>query len=107
MQLEGRSGGLAPALRLQILMAGEAGVAQAHPEHPRRSAGDRLAAAEVALRATGGDERETALWVTGALRAAQERLADGRTWALVERVGAALVARRRLDGDAFRHLVSR
>jgi len=104
--MEGRAGDLAPAPRLQVLMAGEAAVARALPRRPRQSSGDRQAAAQLALRATGGDERETALWVTGALQAARERLEDARTWALVERVGAALVARRRLDGDDLLRLVA-
>jgi RNA polymerase sigma-70 factor (ECF subfamily) len=104
--MEGSEGGLAPTRRLQVLMAGEAGVARALPGRPRRSSGDRQAAADLARSAAGGDERETALWVTGALQAARERLEDTQTWALVERVSAALVAWRRLDGDDFRRLVS-
>src|SRR5262249_13607681 len=95
VQIEPPPGGLAPAARLVVLMPGGAGAAHALPRRPRRDSGDRQAAARVARSATGGDALETALWVTDALRAAYERLDDPRTWALVERVGAALVARRR------------
>jgi RNA polymerase sigma-70 factor, ECF subfamily len=107
VQLEAPDGGLAPAARLLVLMAGEAGVARALPGHARRDAGDRRHAARVARRATGGDELETALWVTDALTAARERLEDPQTWSLVERVSGALVARRRVDADEFRALVTR
>jgi RNA polymerase sigma-70 factor (ECF subfamily) len=107
VQLAAPGGDLAPAARLLVLMAGEAGVARAQPGRPGRDSGDRWHAAHVARSATGGDERETALWVTDALAAARERLDDRRTWARVERVGAALVARRRIDADEFRALVER
>jgi RNA polymerase sigma-70 factor (ECF subfamily) len=107
VHLEAPRGGLAPAARLLVLMAGEAGVARALPQRPRRDSSDRRHAAHVARTATGGDALETALWVTGALAAARARLDDPRTWSRVERVGAALVARRRLDADEFRALVAR
>jgi len=107
VQLKAPDGGLAPAARLLVLMAGEAGVARALPGRSRRDSGDRRQAAHVARTATGGDEVETALWVTDALREARARLEEPRTWSRVERVGAALVARRRLDADEFRALVGR
>jgi RNA polymerase sigma-70 factor (ECF subfamily) len=106
VQTEAPRGGLAPAARLVVLMGGEAGVARALPGRPRRDSGDRRQAAQVARSAAGGDAIETALWVVDALEAACERLDDAKTWALVERVSAALVARRHLDADAFRALVT-
>jgi RNA polymerase sigma-70 factor (ECF subfamily) len=107
VRLETPWGGTTPAARLLVLMAGEAGVARALPGRPRPDPGDRRSAARVARSATGGDAIETALWVTDALAAARARLEDPRTWALVERVSAALVARRQLDADELRALVAR
>jgi RNA polymerase sigma-70 factor (ECF subfamily) len=101
------NGGLAPAARLLVLMAGEAGVARDRPRRPGRDSGDRDQAARVARAATGGDEMEAALYVAAALRRAAARFEDARTWTLVERVRAALVARRELDGDALRAIVTR
>ncbi|HEU5318736.1 MAG TPA: sigma-70 family RNA polymerase sigma factor [Chloroflexota bacterium] len=101
------TGGTAPATRLAMLMAGEAAVARALPRsRPRADSGDRAAAARVARAATGGDDVEAALALSGALAAARARLEDARTWALVERVAAALTARRALDADEFRTLVT-
>jgi hypothetical protein len=107
VRLEAHPGGATPAARLLVLMAGEAGVARALPGRPRPDSGDRRSAARVARSATGGDAIETALWVTDAPAAARERLEDPLTWSLVERVSAALVARRQLDADEFRALVAR
>ncbi len=101
-------GGAGPARDvLRMLMAGEAAVARALPHHPRPDSGDRANAARVARAATGGDEVEAALFVARALQDARDRLADPVTWALVERVAGALTARRTLDADEFRMLVTR
>jgi RNA polymerase sigma-70 factor (ECF subfamily) len=100
-------GGTAPAARLAMLMAGEAAVARALPRSAGRAdSGDRAAAARVARDVTDGDDVEAALVVSGALAAARARLEDDRTWALVERVAEALTARRALDADEFRTLVT-
>jgi RNA polymerase sigma-70 factor (ECF subfamily) len=93
---------------LAALMGGEAANAMQRSRLAATSgASDRAAAARLAAELTGGDPVETALLVDQALANARSRLADDRTWRLVERVARALVERRTLDGDEFRQLVSR
>ena len=100
-------GGSGPAREtLQILMAGEAAVDRVLRHRPRFDQGDRVHATQVARNATGGDDVEAALFIASALEQARDRLEDPSTWARVERVAAALVARREIDADAFRTLVS-
>jgi RNA polymerase sigma-70 factor (ECF subfamily) len=106
VQAAGPTGGMAPRNRLEMLMAGEAAVARARPHRPRRDSGDRAAAARIARAATGGDDVEAALFIADALDAAHARLADPGTWSLVERIAEALTARRSLDADEFRALVT-
>jgi RNA polymerase sigma factor (sigma-70 family) len=99
--------GAAPLRTLiQSSMAGEAGVAIAQPGRQRHDTTDRAAAARVARIATGGDDVEAALYVADALEAARARLSVARTWSMVERVAAALTARRDLDADDFQSLVA-
>ena len=100
-------GGMSPRAHLTMTMAGEAAVAHALPHRPRRDSGDRVNAAHIARTATGGDDVEAALFVAQALDDARARLEDARTWSLVERIAAALTARRTLDANEFRTLVTR
>lgn len=102
-----------PVARLtdEALAYHEAGHAVMHlhgaRSHPAWSASDRAAAAALARDVTGGDDLEAAVIVEEAWTAAGERLAEGRTWTLVQRVAGALVERERLDGDEFDALMTR
>ena len=92
--------------RLTTLMAGEAANARQRCRFAATfGTSDRAAAAELTADLTGGDPIETALLVDQGLAAARERLADDRTWRLVERVAGALAERQALDGDEFRALL--
>jgi hypothetical protein len=93
---------------LQSIMGGEAATLVRGGRVPAVwSASDRAQAAALASRLTGGDAVEAALIVASARTAARGRLEDGRTWERVQRVAAALVERRQLDGDEFKRVVTR
>jgi RNA polymerase sigma factor (sigma-70 family) len=92
-------------IRLQMHMAGEAATfVQGRWSASLEQSGDRVAAAALARQTTGGDKRETALFVHAAWLQACELLNNERTWRRVERVATALLTRHAIDGDDVRRL---
>ncbi|MBV9358452.1 MAG: sigma-70 family RNA polymerase sigma factor, partial [Chloroflexi bacterium] len=91
-------------LELRVLMAGEMATLLGHCG---LSGGDRDAAGAIALRETGGDQREAALLLDHASRAARTLLESPGVWRQVERVATALLEMRTVDGEDVRRMCSR
>jgi hypothetical protein len=94
--------------RVAMLMAGEvAATIQGAPPEAVAAGGrvDREGALRAAA-AVGLDEAAGRAMIEEEWLGARSRLEEPQNWTLVERVSAALVAWRRLDGDDFRRLVS-